>query len=248
MIRPATLWRHSRRRSPPWLPTCRAWTAKPRMRASRRSSDRWATSRERDDIRGLLVGCAAGNRQPFARPRTGRGIRFAEAQANVGDRDRHGAAAPTDELLPQLQDYDEAIRGTIGLRQQPRLPREQALYMASCSSDSSRHLAQLLKDRPGATVKPGAARLPGETRSSFGVRNRVQSQTGSEKSIRRHHRDARCGFRLKTRFARSGAGSDRRSAQLKGTRSRFNAVNFALFETNLYRLKSTTCALCFIQE
>ncbi|PIL18708.1 hypothetical protein P775_19235 [Puniceibacterium antarcticum] len=38
------------------------------------------------------------------------------------------------ELLPALQAYDLAIKGTIGLRQQPRLPREQALFVASCSS------------------------------------------------------------------------------------------------------------------
>ena len=38
-------------------------------------------------------------------------------------------------LLPGLQKYEAAIRGTIGLRQQPRLPREQALSVASCNSD-----------------------------------------------------------------------------------------------------------------
>ncbi|MEM9357652.1 MAG: C4-dicarboxylate ABC transporter permease, partial [Pseudomonadota bacterium] len=38
------------------------------------------------------------------------------------------------ELLPGLTKYDEAIRNTIGLRQQPRLPREQALYVAACNS------------------------------------------------------------------------------------------------------------------
>ncbi|MEM7751339.1 MAG: TRAP transporter large permease subunit, partial [Pseudomonadota bacterium] len=38
------------------------------------------------------------------------------------------------ELLAGLTKYDEAIRNTIGLRQQPRLPREQALYVAACNS------------------------------------------------------------------------------------------------------------------
>ncbi|MEE9586838.1 MAG: C4-dicarboxylate ABC transporter permease, partial [Hyphomicrobiaceae bacterium] len=38
------------------------------------------------------------------------------------------------ELLPDLQVYETTIRDTIGLRQQPRLPREQALYIASCNS------------------------------------------------------------------------------------------------------------------
>jgi tripartite ATP-independent transporter DctM subunit len=39
------------------------------------------------------------------------------------------------ELLPGLAKYEEAIRGTIGLRQQPRLPREQALFVAACNAD-----------------------------------------------------------------------------------------------------------------
>lgn len=40
-----------------------------------------------------------------------------------------------DDLLPSLRTYDEGIRDTIGLRQQPRLPREQALFVASCSAE-----------------------------------------------------------------------------------------------------------------
>jgi len=39
------------------------------------------------------------------------------------------------ELKPGLDEYDAAIRDTIGLRGQPRLPKEQALYVAFCSSD-----------------------------------------------------------------------------------------------------------------
>lgn len=38
------------------------------------------------------------------------------------------------QVLPQLETYEAAIRDTIGLRGQPRLPREQALYVAECSS------------------------------------------------------------------------------------------------------------------
>ena len=37
-------------------------------------------------------------------------------------------------LLPGLQAYEAAIRGTIGVRQQSRLTRDQALDMASCTS------------------------------------------------------------------------------------------------------------------
>jgi len=38
------------------------------------------------------------------------------------------------ELLPGLQTYDLAIRNTIGLRLQDKLPEEQALSVASCNS------------------------------------------------------------------------------------------------------------------
>jgi len=38
------------------------------------------------------------------------------------------------ELLPKLNQYDLAIRDTIGLRLQPGLPREQALWIANCNS------------------------------------------------------------------------------------------------------------------
>ena len=38
------------------------------------------------------------------------------------------------ELLPELMTYREAIKDTIGLRGQDKLPREQALYVASCSA------------------------------------------------------------------------------------------------------------------
>ncbi|MGI9407514.1 MAG: TRAP transporter large permease subunit [Hyphomicrobiaceae bacterium] len=37
-------------------------------------------------------------------------------------------------VLPDLKAYEEAIRDTIGLRQQPRLPRTQALEIASCNA------------------------------------------------------------------------------------------------------------------
>ena len=37
-------------------------------------------------------------------------------------------------VLPKLSAYEAAIRDTIGLRQQPVLPNEQALYVASCTA------------------------------------------------------------------------------------------------------------------
>ena len=38
-------------------------------------------------------------------------------------------------LLPQVEAYEDAIDDTIGLRQQDRLPRDVALYVASCNSE-----------------------------------------------------------------------------------------------------------------
>ena len=35
---------------------------------------------------------------------------------------------------PQLKEYEKQMRGTIGIRQQERLSRDQALYVASCNS------------------------------------------------------------------------------------------------------------------
>ena len=45
---------------------------------------------------------------------------------------RRGAA---DQLLPKVESYTAAIRDTIGLRQLNRLPREVALFVASCNSE-----------------------------------------------------------------------------------------------------------------
>ncbi|WP_349358312.1 TRAP transporter large permease subunit [Stappia sp.] len=44
-------------------------------------------------------------------------------------------ARASEELLPGLAAYDAAIRDTIGLRGQARLPREHALYVAACNSE-----------------------------------------------------------------------------------------------------------------
>ncbi|MEL6372589.1 MAG: TRAP transporter large permease subunit [Pseudomonadota bacterium] len=39
------------------------------------------------------------------------------------------------DLLPGLQTYEAAIRDTIGLRLQPKIPREQALFIAGCNAN-----------------------------------------------------------------------------------------------------------------
>ncbi len=56
-----------------------------------------------------------------------------EAQAAYEEELTWRTKAETD-LLPELLAYREAIKDTIGLRGQDRLPRGQALYVASCSS------------------------------------------------------------------------------------------------------------------
>jgi hypothetical protein len=38
------------------------------------------------------------------------------------------------QLLPHIRTYEQAIRGTIGLRQQKRLAKTEALYVAACTS------------------------------------------------------------------------------------------------------------------
>ncbi|MBU2357450.1 MAG: TRAP transporter large permease subunit, partial [Alphaproteobacteria bacterium] len=58
---------------------------------------------------------------------------LAEAQALFDTQMAWRTRAAT-ELLPGVTAYDDAIRDTIGLRQQPRLPRAQALEVASCAS------------------------------------------------------------------------------------------------------------------
>ncbi|MCR9071571.1 MAG: TRAP transporter large permease subunit [Alphaproteobacteria bacterium] len=52
-----------------------------------------------------------------------------DLESEIAWRTRAGA------LLPQVEAYEDAIDDTIGLRQQPRLPREIALHVASCSSE-----------------------------------------------------------------------------------------------------------------
>src|SRR6056297_389269 len=59
---------------------------------------------------------------------------IAEAQALFAAEVAWRSQAKT-ALLPELERYDAAIRDTIGLRKQPKLPREQALFVAACSAE-----------------------------------------------------------------------------------------------------------------
>ena len=85
------------------------------------------------EIRSLL---SDARREIDARtPNVERGMEYvAEAQELfVSEIEWRKRAAQ--ELLPELEAYDQSIQTTIGLRKQPRLPREQALFVASCSAE-----------------------------------------------------------------------------------------------------------------
>ena len=84
------------------------------------------------DIRGLIAD--ARDEIDTRSPDVERALEYlAEAQAMFEDAVTWRTRAQA-ELLPGLNAYDDAIRDTIGLRQQPRLPRAQALEVASCSA------------------------------------------------------------------------------------------------------------------
>ena len=84
------------------------------------------------DIRGLIAD--ARKEIDDRSPDPERALEYlAEAQTMFDDAVTWRTRAQ-EELLPGLNAYDDAIRDTIGLRQQPRLPRAQALEVASCSS------------------------------------------------------------------------------------------------------------------
>ncbi|SEA17528.1 TRAP transporter large permease [Rubrimonas cliftonensis] len=84
------------------------------------------------DIRGLLSDARReiDDRSPDAE-RAAELLTEAKAllEAEIAWRSRAAS-----DLAPALAEYDAAIRDTIGLRQQPRLPREQALFIASCNA------------------------------------------------------------------------------------------------------------------
>ena len=66
-----------------------------------------------------------------------RGAAREEFQEAIAAYDREVAwrSKASTEMLPTLSGLEEQIRGTMGIRQLDRLPREQALYVAGCISD-----------------------------------------------------------------------------------------------------------------
>jgi tripartite ATP-independent transporter DctM subunit len=84
------------------------------------------------EIKSLLTKAKRALRDRKPEPEKAAGF-IAEAEAAYAD-DLAWRTKAESELLPQLLTYRDAIADTIGLRGQERLPREQALYVASCSS------------------------------------------------------------------------------------------------------------------
>jgi len=86
-----------------------------------------------NDMRGLLADARReiDDRSPDIERAT---AYLAEARA-LFESEVAWRARAQDELLAGLRQYRAAISGTIGLRQQPRLPREQALFVASCNAE-----------------------------------------------------------------------------------------------------------------
>ena len=59
---------------------------------------------------------------------------FVDEAIEIYDGDLAWRQEASKTVLPGLQNYTATLANTIGLRQQPKLPEEQALYVASCSS------------------------------------------------------------------------------------------------------------------
>ncbi len=86
-----------------------------------------------NEIRGLL---SDARREIDARtPNPERALEFIEEAQALYEQELAWRSRAAEELLPELDRYDMAIRDTIGLRKQPKLPREQALFIASCNAE-----------------------------------------------------------------------------------------------------------------
>jgi len=84
----------------------------------------------RDTIKGLSDARSALRRNPD--PVVAAEALAASAEALTAEIAWRRDAA--ERILPGLRAYETALADTIGLRQQPRLPLEQALYVANCSA------------------------------------------------------------------------------------------------------------------
>jgi len=84
------------------------------------------------DIKKNLSKAGRALRGKKANPEKAR--KFLEKAIAAYQQDLQWRQRASKELLPGLKEYDLAIRDTIGLRLQPRLPKKQALIVAACNS------------------------------------------------------------------------------------------------------------------
>ena len=85
-----------------------------------------------NDIRGLL---SDARREIDARtPDPERAAEYIAEAQELFESEVAWRTRAAEDLLPALRTYDDAIKDTIGLRQQPKLPQEQALVVASCNA------------------------------------------------------------------------------------------------------------------
>ena len=83
------------------------------------------------DIRSLL---SKARREYRRTPDVEKATGFVDAAIEKFESEVEWRTTAKAELLPGMREYMATIADTIGLRQQPKLPQEQALYVASCSS------------------------------------------------------------------------------------------------------------------
>ncbi|MFZ3583209.1 TRAP transporter large permease subunit [Loktanella sp. DJP18] len=84
------------------------------------------------DIRGLLSD--ARGEIDSRSPDPDRAMEYLDEAQALFESELTWRARANEELLPGITAYDDAIKDTIGLRLQPRLPRAQALEVAACSA------------------------------------------------------------------------------------------------------------------
>ena len=67
-------------------------------------------------------------------PKVEEAISHLDKAIKIFDAQRLWREQASTQLLPHMRTYEQAIRGTIGLRQQKRLAKTEALYVAACTS------------------------------------------------------------------------------------------------------------------
>jgi len=110
------------------LPGLDKEAAEERIKEAERAMD---VAPDTNDIRSLL---SKARREYRRTPDMEKVMAWVDEAIETHDAEVSWRTAAQEAVLPGLTGYTAALADTIGLRQQPQLPREQALYVASCSS------------------------------------------------------------------------------------------------------------------